>query len=256
MSWASRRRSAYIFGVIAFFGLLVAIPALYWYTSIKESCFDGIQNQGESATDKGGPCQLLDERTLTPHAILWTRAMQVRDGSYGVIAYVENPNESAGVKIAPYRFRLYDERNVLVAERDGAAYIMPGAITPVYEGAIDTGNRKVARAYLEFTAPLVWERLFDATRPLIIATKELTEPGTSPRLSARVQNTSVSDLHDVEFIAAVFDTAGNAFASSATVLAELGDGEEKEIVFTWPDAFPYLPGRTDIIPLLPPKDRE
>lgn len=256
MSWASRRRSAYVFGVIGLFAVLALIPLVYWYANIQESCFDGLQNQGETAVDKGGPCQLLDERTLTPHAILWTRAFQVRDGSYSVVAYVENPNENAGVSLVPYRFRLYDERNVLVAERDGSTFIMPGAVTPVYEGAIDTGNRAVARAYLEFTAPLVWERLYDATRPIIIATKNLTDPGTSPRLSARVQNTSVTNMRDVDFIAVVFDTAGNAFASSATVLESLEDGEEREVVFTWPDPFVYLPGRTDIIPLLAPKERE
>ncbi len=256
MSWASRRRSAYIFGVIAFFGVLIAGPLLYWYAGIQETCFDGIQNQGESAVDKGGPCQLLDERTLTPHAILWTRALQVRDGTYSVVAYVENPNENAGVMLAPYRFRLYDDRNVLVAERLGATYVMPGTITPFYEGAIDTGNRSVARAYLEFTAPLVWERLFDATRPIVVATKDLTDPGSSPRLVARIQNTSVADLQDVQFVAVIFDTAGNAIEASSTVVPSLEDGDEKEIVFTWPDPFEYVPGRTDVLPILEPKERE
>lgn len=256
MSWASRRRSTYIFGVIAFFGVLIAGPLLYWYAGIQETCFDGIQNQGESAVDKGGPCQLLDERTLTPHAILWTRAFQVRDGTYSVVAYVENPNENAGVMLAPYRFRLYDDRNVLVAERLGATYVMPGTITPFYEGAIDTGNRSVARAYLEFTAPLVWERLFDATRPIVVATKDLTDPGSSPRLVARIQNTSVADLQDVQFVAVIFDTAGNAIEASSTVVPSLEDGDEKEIVFTWPDPFEYVPGRTDVLPILEPKERE
>ena len=256
MSWATRRQAAYIFGVIAFFGALIGIPALYWYSGIQETCFDGIQNQGETAVDKSGPCKLLDERTLTPHAILWARAFQVRDGSYSAVAYVENPNEKAGVALAPYRFRLSDDRNVLVAEREGSTFVMPGAITPVYEGAIDTGNRKVARAYLEFTAPLVWERLYDATRPIVVATKDLTDPGSAPRLAARIQNKGVADLRDIEFTAVVFDTAGNAFASSATLVDSLEDGEEKEIVFTWPDPFLYLPGRIDIIPLLAPRAEE
>ncbi len=256
MSWASRRQATYIFGVIFFFGALVVAPAAYWYLSIPETCFDGIQNQGEAVTDKGGPCKLLDERTLTPQGILWTRAFQVRDGSYSVVAYVENPNENAGVALAPYRFKLYDDRNVLVAERNGTAFIMPGAITPMYEGAIDTGSRTVARAYLEFTAPLVWERLYDATRPVVVSAKNMADPGTSPRLTATVQNTGVADLRDVGFIATVFDTAGNAFASSETVVPLLEDGERKELVFTWPDPFTYLPGRTDVVVVLPPKDSQ
>lgn len=254
MSWAARRQASYIFGVLIFFGALIVVPLFYWYSNIEASCFDGMQNQGETATDKGGPCKLLDERLLTPHAILWTRAVQVRDGSYSVVSYVENPNESAGVSLVPYRFKLYDERNIIVAEREGATYIMPGAITPVYEGAIDTGNRTVARAYLEFMAPLVWERLVDTTRPIQVATKELTNPGTSPRLVARVRNTGVRDFRDIDVIAVIFDTTGNAFATSATVLPILEGGEEREVVFTWPDPFPLLPGRTDILPILAPED--
>jgi hypothetical protein len=255
MSWASRRQAAYIFGVLLFFGALVGIPVAYWYLTIPVTCEDGVRNQGETAVDKGGPCKLLDERMLTPHAVLWTRAFSVRDGSYSAVAYVENPNESGGVARAPYRFRLYDDRNVLVAERQGSTYIMPGAVTPVYEGAIDTGNRSVARAYFEFTAPLVWERLYDATRIIVVEEKDMADPGTTPRLSATIRNTAVSGLRDIEFVAVIYDTAGNAFASSATVVPTLEDGETKEIVFTWPDPFQYLPGRTDVIPLLEPRDR-
>lgn len=256
MSWASRRQTTYIFGVVLFFGAIVAVPLAYWYFSIQETCFDQIQNQGETAVDKGGPCKLLDERTLTPQAILWTRAFQVRDGSYSVVAYVENPNENAGVALAPYRFKLYDDRNILVAEREGSTFIMPGAITPVYQGAIDTGNRTVARAFLEFTAPLVWERLYDTTRVVVVSAKNMETPGIAPRLTANVQNTGVSDLRDVEFVATIFDTAGNAFASSATVVPLFENGERREIVFTWPDPFIYLPGRTDVVPVLAPRDRE
>lgn len=255
MSWASRRQAAYVFGVVIFFGIITIAPIAYWFLNIEETCFDGIQNQGETRADKGGPCKLLDERTLTPHAILWTRAFSVRDGSYSVVAYVENPNENAGVARAPYHFKLYDERNVLVAERQGAAYVMPGSVTPVYEGAIDTGNRNVARAYFEFTAPLVWERLYDATRPITVAAKNMTDPGISPRLSTTIQNDAVAELRDIRFVAVVFDTAGNAFAASATAIPSLEEGERKEIVFTWPDPFMYLPGRTDVIPLLEPKER-
>ncbi|HWO07645.1 MAG TPA: hypothetical protein VNM40_03625 [Candidatus Paceibacterota bacterium] len=255
MSWASRRQATYLFGVVLFVGVLVTLPLAYWYFNLDETCFDGVQNQTETAVDKGGPCKLLDERTLTPHAVLWTRAFSVRDGSYSAVAFVENPNESAGVVLAPYRFRLYDDRNVLVAEREGATYVMPGTVTPVYEGAIDTGNRKVARAYFEFMAPLVWERLYDATRPIVIETKQITDPGAMPRLTAIVHNTGVTGFRDTQFVAVVYDTAGNAFAASATVVPVFGDGERKEIVFTWPDPFPYLPGRTDVIPLLEPRDR-
>lgn len=248
MSWASRRRTTYTIGTILFFTLLFGVPAAYWYLSIPETCSDGIQNGNESAIDKGGSCPLLDERLLSPHAILWTREFPVRDGTYNVIAYVENPNDGAGVFSAPYRFRFYDARNILVAEREGTTYLMPGTVTPVFEGAVNTGNRAVARAYFEFTAPLVWVRMQDATVPIEIESKEVIDAGTAPRLVAIVRNTSVVDIRDVEFVASIFDTAGNAFAGSSTVVPLLKEGERKEIVFTWPDRFTYVPGRIDVLP--------
>jgi hypothetical protein len=248
MSWASRRRTAYTIGTILFFGAVFGLPALYWYVNLPETCTDGVQNGDETGIDKGGSCPLLDERLLSPHAILWTREFPVRDGTYNVIAYVENPNEGAGVIAAPYRFRLYDSRNILVAEREGSTYLMPGTVTPVFEGAIDTGNRAVARAYLEFTAPLVWVRLKDSTLPIEIISKEVSDANSSPRLVAIVRNTSVADIRDVEFVASVFDTAGNAFAGSSTLVPVLEEGERREIVFTWPDRFTYVPGRIDVLP--------
>lgn len=252
MSWASRRRAVYTFGTLLFFGALVGIPLFYWYVSIPETCSDGVQNGTETGVDKGGKCPLLDERMLAPHSVLWTRSFGVRDGSYNVIAYVENSNPEAGVARAPYRFRLYDSRNILVAEREGSTYIMPGTVTPVFEGAIDTGRRDVARAYLEFTAPLVWERMHDRTLPIVVESKEITDPSGTPRLAVAVRNTSVVDLRDVMFVASIFDTAGNAFAGSSTIVPILHEGERQEVIFTWPDPFEYVAGRMDVLPSLPP----
>ena len=252
MSWASRRRTAYTFGLVVFLVVVVGIPVLYWYLLLPETCEDGTKNGDETSIDKGGSCPLLDERLLSPHTILWAREFTVRDGSYNVIAYVENPNDGAGVFKAPYRFRLYDARNILVAEREGAAAIMPGTVTPIFEGAIDTGNRLVSRAYLEFTAPLVWERMRDATEPVMVESKDITDVLTQPRLAAKVKNTSVADLRDVRFVATVFDTAGNAFAGSSTIVPILYEGERQEIVFTWPDPFTYVAGRIDVLPIIKP----
>lgn len=252
MSWASRRRFLYASGVILFFGLLIGIPVLM-YLSEPARCDDGVMNGGETGVDMGGPCRLLDERYLVPHTVLWTRAMPVRGGAHSVVAYVENPNPAAGVMRAPYRFKLYDERSVIVAERTGTAFIMPGGTTPIFEGAIDTGNRAVSRAYFEFTAPLVWERMYDTSEPIQVLSKNITNATAVPRLEAMIENKSVAELRDVELVAVVFDTIGNAFAASATIVPLLHDGERKELVFTWPEAFTYLPGRIDVLPIREPQ---
>src|SRR3989344_9091289 len=198
MSWASRRRFGYGAWILLFFVVIIGVPTIIWLNK-PPTCFDGKHNQGEIDIDKGGPCQLLDERTLTPHAVVWTRGFEVRHGLYSAVAYIENPNAEAGVQKVEYRFGLYDERNVLVAERGGETFIMPGGITPVFEGAIDTGNRVVVRTYLEFTEPLVWERMNSFSDALTVHDKNVLGTTEAPRLIALVTNESVVDITNVAF---------------------------------------------------------
>ena len=251
MSWASRRRAAYSIGIIVLFVVAISVP-IFKHFSKPPTCADGTKNQGETAPDKGGPCQILDERALAPSSVLWSRSFNVRNGSYSSVAYVENSNNNAGVRNAKYRFGLYDNGNLLIVERTGTAFIMPSGITPIFESGIDTGNREVYHTYLEFTEPLVWERLNDPASEITINNKILTGANGTPRLEATVLNGSVAAISDISFVAVIFSTSGNAFASSKTTLLRLYPGEKQQIVFTWPDAFDLRVGRIDIFPLVLP----
>lgn len=252
MSWASKRRFAYGAGTFLFFAVLIGVPMFVWLYE-PSTCSDGKQNQDETAIDKGGSCPLLDERTLNPISVLWSRAFPIRGGLYSAVAYVENPNEMAGALEVHYRFGLYDERNIVVAERRGTTYILPGSITPVFEGAMGTGNRTVARTYFEFTSRPVWERMHNAASALAVSNKTVTTPESKPRLSSRVKNTSVKPILNPSFVAVIFDPAANAFVASATTLSRLAPGEEQELVFSWPDPFGSIVGRIDVLSLLPPE---
>lgn len=239
-------------GVVAFFLVTVGGPIAYWYFTIPPTCTDGKQNQGETSPDHGGPCILLDEHALSPAPILWSRSFPVRDGSFNSVAYIQNDNVSAGVRNVSYRFALYDTDNVLVAERAGSTFIMPGAITPVFESGIQTGNRIAVRTYFIFTEDPAWERMTDRSRIVVINDKEVSDTAVAPRLSATAFNSSITDMTDVLFIATVFDQAGNAFATSQTKIPKLRGGEKQDITFTWPDPFLVTVGRIDIIPLVTP----
>ena len=252
MSWAMRRRILYLFGVGVFFAITVGGPVAYSILSVPPTCQDGIQNQGEVSIDRGGPCPLLDAAWLQPSSVLWTRAFAVRDGTYNAAAYLENPNDGAGVRAVGYLFKLYDTENILVAERAGRTFIMPGRTTPVFQSAIDTGNRTVARAFFALTEDAVWEQMRDAARPIAVSEIASADIAKAPRVSALVRNTDIAPVFDIGFVATVFDTAGNAYASSATHLSRLAPDETQRIVFTWPDPFPSLVGRIEVIPLVTP----
>lgn len=252
MSWASRRRATYLSGIFLFFAVVVGGPLAYHFLTIPPTCHDGIQNQGETAIDEGGPCLMLDPSTLQPEAVLWSRSFKVRDGTYTGVAVIDNPNQDAGVPSVSYTFSLYDSNNILIAERAGSTYIMPGALTPVLEPRIDTGNRIVAHTSFEFTSSLPWERMSNAAQALTVSQNELSDTVTSPRLSAEANNVSVSDVISPIFVAIIYDASGNAFAASETQVDRIDAGSSTPITFTWPDAFSSQPAQLQILPLLPP----
>ena len=243
----------FIVGIGLFFAVVIGVPVAYRYLSTPATCSDGVQNQGETGVDIGGPCPTLDARYLQPYATLWSRAFQVRDGSYNALAYIQNPNADAGVLSVQYRFSLYDSNNVLVAERDGTGFIMPGGITPILESNIDTGNRIVTHTYFQFTTPLIWTRVQDTAIAVSIGNEQVSDVATAPRVSAEAMNTSVADIFNPSFIAIVFDPSGNAFAASETALSRLSGGGTGQITFTWPDPFGTTVGRVDILPVIAPE---
>lgn len=251
MRWASKRRTLYLSSIILFFAVLLGVPLILWLYE-PATCSDGTQNQGETMVDKGGPCSLLDERSLIPHSVEWARSFSVREGAYNAVAYVENPNEEGGVRIANYRFRLYDTNNVIITEKEGSTFIMPGEVTPIFEGPFSTGNRVVARTYFEFSAPLVWERMRDTSRDITISNEQMSDMTVAPRITATVENTAVADTKEVTFIAVVFDATGNAVGASRTVLDMIPGAERRDITFTWPSPFERQPARVDITVVMPP----
>jgi hypothetical protein len=253
MSWAGRRKLLYILGTIFFFLVVVGGPIAYKILTIPNTCHDGKQDQGETSVDRGGPCLLLDDAYLQPHAILWARSFQVRSGSYNAVAYIENPNKNAGVVAANYHFALYDSQNVLIADHVGTTYIMPGGITPVIAAGIDTGNRIVAHTYFTLTDPwLVWERMSNPTAPISVTGKLVANATSVPQVTATASNSSVTDIKNISFVAVVFDTGGNAINASATKVSDLAAGEQAQIAFTWPNPFTAAVGSEDVIPLMPP----
>jgi len=245
----------YVAGIILTFTALGTVPLVIWMYE-PATCFDGIQNQGETAIDRSGPCKLLDPKRLIPHSIMWVRPFISRDGIHSAVAYLENPNKNAGVKEAAYRMKIYDDNNVLVEERESVTPIMPGAITPIFEGEMFSGDRVATRAFFEFIAPLTWEKLQDRSTNIDIEDKLIKDPETDPRVSAIIINNDVANFRDLRVVAVVFDQAGNAFAASQTIIPEFDARAQIPITFTWSEKFTRRVARVDILPIVPPADIE
>ncbi len=248
MSWSGRKRFLYGFAVTAFLFIL-ALPVIYAVLSKPATCFDGIQNQDETAIDLGGPCALRDPGSLKPVSVLWTRSFKLLPGIYSAVAYLENPNVDTGSEFVRYTLSMYDARGVLVAERHGNVFLPPQAIVPIFESNIQTGNRVPVRSSTVLEQGADWYRMKKFSGDMEIRDQENQDLDSRPRVRALLHNIGFEHLRSIPVVATVFDEAGNAVGASKTIVDDLRAGTSAEVVFTWPAPFTEYVSRVDIRPI-------
>ena len=228
-SWRARRQLI-VLGVVVLFGAVllayvvgVAIP--------DATCFDNRQNQNEEGVDCGGACTPCLENLSEP-VVLWSRFFQLGEGLYEAAALVENIHNFAAADRAFYRVKLYDANNILIAQRSGETYINPAERFLILETGLQTGERRPARALIEFE-PIRW-RYADYTKPNILVVRRDFALTPSPRLSVTVRNAGAVDHEQLQASAILLDPQGNAYAASQTVVGELRSGVERILSFSWP----------------------
>ena len=247
--WTSQRKIK----IIATFALLLgAIIIFFVVTNIDRTptCFDGIQNGDETGVDCGGSCARICDVDARNIVVAWERPFEVTNNVYNVLAYFENQNISAGAARIPYRFRLYDERNIIVAEQSGETFIGPNQTSAIFEGGISTGNREPAYVFFEFLENPTWYTVdFRWTTPsLIVRDRVFDESRGSPRISATLENITLNTIFDIEVIAIAYDSQDNALHASRTRIDRLEGRSQAPLVFTWPEAFRSNVARIEIIP--------
>lgn len=246
MSWASRRRLIYMSGIALFLLLVIGLPFFVFFYD-KPTCFDGRQNQDEEGIDCGGACELICEEDIIALKILWSRHFYVTDGVYNVVAYVENSNFDAIARNVPYTFKVFDNENILITERKGRTFISSKGIVPVFESGLITGERIPARTLFEFRSDPDWENITYETN-FVVQNTVLSNEEEKPRIDATLVNNGVDPYSDVPVVVTVFDTEGNAIASSRTIVKFIDGRSSTPLVFTWPNPYESPVAEIDIIP--------
>lgn len=245
--WASARKMAYTLGAVVFFALIGAgVYFLHYYKA--PTCTDGKQNQNEEGIDCGGSCAVVCPMRVADPIILWSRTFPVARGVYNAVAYVENPNPTLGVQTATYRFKLYDEDNILVAERLGKAFIAPNERFAIFEPRINTGERIPKRTFFEFIKFSDWTKIPKEMPKILVRGEKPSNAGTSSRVDATLQNKTIVDISDIGVVAIVYDKNDNAMAVSATRVDIIKADSSYNIAFTWDVPFLAESSRVEIIP--------
>lgn len=248
LSWSARRQLLY-YAVGLFFATILLFVLWQSFLTRTPTCVDGIWNGEEDGVDCGGVCaRICMDAARTPN-ILWARAFESGPQTYAAVAYVENRNQGSGARGVPYSFRIFDDKNELVIEREGVVDLPPITTIPIVLPNINVGDRTVARTLFRFTALPVWERVQAETMPQVRITEQaLSSDGT--RLSAVIVNDGFADVRNLRVVGVVFDVEGVARAASVTVIDRIAAKASESAIFTWTQKIENV-ARAEIT-LLPP----
>ena len=252
MNW-SLRRQLLIISLLLILSGGVSSVFLYPVFFKKPTCFDGVKNGTEIGVDCGGGCSKICPLAEMQNVIVkFTRLIPEREGVYSVFAYVENQNPRASAKGVPYRFRLYDVRGIVIADRAGATPLYANSPVPIFEAGIRTGNNRPVRAVFDFEnyAPewfVVPREKINAR--LNLGTPTFEEGVSGGRVGLQVTNGTFYRMPKTEFVVALYDSQGTVFAANKTYLDLIRPKETKNIFFSWPSALPS-PARIEVTPII------
>ncbi len=231
--WAFWRQVTYFSGFGIFFVLLTIVSYFFWFHT-PATCFDGSQNGDERGIDCGGVCARACLFDVTPPSVEWARSFKVTDGQYNAVAYVENRNKTLGTAAVDYTLSLYDETGLIV-ERTGSTPLAPDSVTPIFEGRLFTDGRDPIQTVLELDTTEEWFPATNVRSQIEVINRELKELGSFPRLEAVLRSALLTEIRDIEVVATIFDSKGNALTASQTVIPRFPPQSSAEIVFTWPE---------------------
>ena len=250
LSWGQRRKFFFWGGLFVLFLGLFSAYGLSWYYRAP-ACANGEEDGDERGVDCGGACARICPADAFSPVIHFVRALEVEEGAWGAVAYGENKNVGAGARRVPYIFKLYDENQLLIYERRGAAFIPPRKVFAIFEGRMSTGSRFPSRATFEFLETPVFLRMTEPELAVDTRDFETSESGSS--LQATITNPTRATIEGIEVIAFLFGTDGNAFSASATFVKALRPESSSLLTFTWPKILPR-PARTEVLYTIPGRD--
>ena len=213
--------------------MIVGIIFAVWLKITVPSCTDGKQNQDEKGIDCGGVCSKECLGEIKDLAILWSKPLKVAGNNYDAVALVENRNLFLSAKSARYQFKFYDDRNILIASREGEIFVNPGQKFALFENNIDVGSRQPAKVFLEFQKKHKLGNLQRRKSRLGCDEKEYQD-SPRPSISATLENKTLADIKGFYAVAIIYADDGNAIAASATKIGEIKGGASADI---------FLPGR-------------
>lgn len=235
MTWAAKRRLKYLSGLFLFI-ILILFWIFYPVIFVDPTCNDGKKNGKETGIDCGGECTLMCNNETYNPVVLWSRAFNITDDAYNLVAYVENSNINSALKSISYEFRIYDENNNIIGTKTGSTFLPSNGKFFIFGPRFDSGGSNVKNVVFDFTSEFVWYKNYSTINKLPIYVNNISFESdfNSSVLKATINNDSIYNIYDFDVIAILYDIDGNAINASKTFKDKLLKASKSELVFTWP----------------------
>ncbi len=236
LTWSARRK--FIYACIALIFLVgAALLGYYKFIYSAPTCFDGSRNGGEDGVDCGGACQQLCTKDNLPPLIDWTRAFEVRTGTYSLFSVVENPNLGSSIYNASYEFEVFgaDSKSLTVVR--GSTNIPAGSQIGVFAGPV-TLTEKPSRVEFRFGDDMVYVK---GMPPYVLTVSNIALVSDNPpRVDVTISNNSVRAAGRAEIAVIVNGDDNNAVAVSRSFIEGMAPESSQKVSFTWPKKFETL----------------
>ncbi|MEQ1561720.1 MAG: VWA domain-containing protein [Nitrospira sp.] len=234
--WSTKRRFIYGFSVVFVF-VLVAGGIFGRILYHAPTCSDGFKNGDETGVDCGGGCINLCTSDALEPVVLWSKVFNISGDVYTAVAFVDNPNINSKNPKAKYKFRIFDDKNVLITVKEGETTIPKGKKFTVFETGLILKNTKPKFAEFQFTELASWEKDTSKEPEVSLEYSTLLSTTSAPRVIGTITNKSLENIPAIELDVLITDSKQNVIAASRTFVDNLIKKTSQDFVFTWQKPF-------------------
>lgn len=233
-AWRARRQFIVILVIVIIIGG-ISFPKIKKLIPVS-TCEDNKKNQGEVEIDCGGPCGPCELKHPQNIVTFWARSVQVRENSYDVAAYIQNPNDSLSSDSLEYEFTLFDSLGV-IARKEGKTFIYPGEKTYVVEANLKTTREP---NYVEFKVIKAKWRADNVGKPGVAIDKKEYHLVTTGKITQSIIDSGITNRTSVGFrrtevLFVILDESGNLVGTNRTEVDNLLARSSQTLRATWPD---------------------
>ena len=235
-------RKRLIIGLIYLIFFLVIFWFVYSIFRIKPTCVDGIKNQNEVDIDCGGSCPMKCAKNDMQDLVIGETGVVESStvGEYDFYGMARNPNNFFGSKYFEYIIKFKDENGLILMEKKGNNFILPGEQKYIIETNIKLSSFPSNIDFSIVNSQWVEADDFYEKPDLKIVNSNYNEINSGIGFSEAkglLQNKSQFDFALIGIKIILRDADGKVVALNSTEMRTVMSGENRDYRVFWPNRF-------------------